>query len=304
MPEVDVLPDVPGLFEKSRAELFSASPERHDPNQRCIGIVTPGRMLMLVPAPPRGTVTSEHVAQAKRLVPSDKPLTITAVGCTQLEPLMQDKARCLPFLGQLLGLAYLGHSILVFEGHESAFEAALQGSDVLMVDSGMVPFLQKDWVDAAWRAMAAGARILVHERNGGLLKPVVRTKKPPGWRYGEPDGEASYFNCLLTTLAKRSPVGVEVIAGRPLPDLATIATDSQELEWVAELPFHYNALSAEKVIAIALKVGTWATAIGGESTGQLQAKLVVGGQLQPLSFRMRLGKDTGGVYHFHVAKSG
>src|SRR5205807_1802709 len=117
----------------------------------CVGVATPGRMVMLLPAPKPGTVSPEHVAQARQLIPSDQPLRITVVGYTQLEPLQQDKARCLPALGQLLGLAYLGHSVLVFEGHPSVFESGIRSSDVLVVDSAMGPFLQPDWADAAWR---------------------------------------------------------------------------------------------------------------------------------------------------------
>lgn len=303
MPEVDVRPNMAEFFAKVRTEVANASAAQGlAPNQHRIGIVTPGRMVLFVPAPRPGTVAAEHVALAKRLIPSDKPLNIAAIGYTQIEPLNEDQAKCLPFLGQLLGLAYVGHRIVVFEGHPSAFEPALQASDVLLIDSGMLPFLQKDWAEVAWRVMAPGSRILVHDRKTRVLRPVVRSKNAPGWRYGEPDGEASYINCLLTTLAKRTPLAIEVIAGQPVPDLATLTADPLQLAWIAELPFRYEALSAEKVIAIALKLGKWTKGSDGVTTGILQTKLAIGGQLQPVTFHMRLAKDTAGSYRLHVQK--
>ena len=39
----------------------------------------------------------------KAPLPSDKLLNITAIGFTALDPLMKDKAKCIPMLGHLLG---------------------------------------------------------------------------------------------------------------------------------------------------------------------------------------------------------
>jgi len=131
MPEVDVPPDMPGLFTKARIEIASG-------DERRVGIVTPGRMILLLPAPRPGSIPKEFVTQVSQLLPSAKPLNITFVGYTQLDVLMKDKAKCIPQLGQLLGFAYLGHNVVVFEGHPSAFEYPLRDCDVLMIDSGML----------------------------------------------------------------------------------------------------------------------------------------------------------------------
>jgi hypothetical protein len=206
MPEVDVLPDMEGLFAKARIEIASG-------DERRVGIVTPGRLIMFVPAPRPGSIPTEFVTQVSQLLPSAKPLKITFVGYTQLEALMKDKAKCIPPFGQLLGFAYLGHNVVVFEGHPSAFEFALRDCDVLMIESGMLPFLQKDWVDVALRVTRPGAKMIVQDRKTGRLQPVIKSKNAQGWRYGEPDGEASYANCLLTTLAKTDAPPPARIAG-------------------------------------------------------------------------------------------
>src|SRR5690242_5642303 len=103
MPEVDV-PVNPGVFQKARTDIASAgSKERLAPGQRCIGIMTPGRLLMIVGAPLAGTVPDQFVAQVKALLPSGNPQNITAISFTALDPLMKDKTKCIPMLGQLLG---------------------------------------------------------------------------------------------------------------------------------------------------------------------------------------------------------
>src|SRR5579864_278821 len=298
MPEVDVRPDMEGLFAKARIEIASGG-------ERRVGIVTPGRLTMLVPAPRPGSIPKEFVAQVSQLLPSAKPLNITFVGYTQLEALMQDKAKCIPQLGQLLGFAYLGHSVIVFEGHSSAFEYALRDCDVLMIDSGMLPFLQPDWVDVALRLMRPGAKILVQDRKSGRLQPVIKSKNAQGWRFGEPDGEASYANCLLTTLAKAGAAPpAHIASGAPLPGLAQFASDPAQLDWIAELPFRYDTLDADKVIGILQRVVKWTPPENGESKGVLKAQLATGGgQRQAVSFDLTLGEDAAGKQRLEVVKS-
>jgi hypothetical protein len=239
------------------------------------------------------------------LLPSAKPLNITFVGYTQLEALMKDKAKCIPQLGQLLGFAYLGHNVIVFEGHPSAFEHALRDCDVFMIDSGMLPFLQPDWLDVALRVAREGAKMIVQDRKTGRLQPVIKSKNAQGWRYGEPDGEASYANCLLTTLAKAdAPPPVRIASGSALPGLAQFARDPAQLNWIAELPFRYDTLDADKVIRILHRVAKWSPLDNGESKGVLKAQVATGGgQRQAVSFDLTLGQDAAGKQRLEVVKT-
>lgn len=68
----------------------------------------------------------------------------------------------------------------------------------------------------------------------------------------EPDNEASYANCLLTTLGKVPPVGVTLHPRVGVPDLLRFAKDDDEREWIAGLPFKYAQLDGAKVIALVL----------------------------------------------------
>lgn len=68
----------------------------------------------------------------------------------------------------------------------------------------------------------------------------------------EPDGEASYARCLLTTLAKSDIVSITLHPGRSVPLLAPLASNDDERQWTAGLPFQYEMLDAGKVIALLL----------------------------------------------------
>ena len=298
MPQVDVPADMAAVFSKARTEVAAGGPQRGlDQDQRCIGVLTPGRMVMFVPAPRPGSVSAGHVEMVRKLVPSDRPLNITAIGYTHLEALTKDLAKCIPLVSQLLGLAYIGHNVIVFEGHPTAFEEGVRGADALLVDSGMMPFLHEGWASAAFRVLRNGGRIFAQDRRTGNLMRVIASRDPKGWRYGEPDGEASYANCLLTTLAKGPGTPVQIGSGLPLPDLAGLTTDPKQLEWIGELPFKYEALDTDKVMAILLKVAG--------SSGVLKAQLATGaGQRQAVSFQLTATTGSSGRKQLQIVKSG
>ncbi len=291
LPGVDLPDDIGSVFVKARAEIANPSAQQKlDPGQRCLGIVTPGRMVMIVPAPKPGTVPAQSVEQVRQLIPSERPLNITVVSYTKLEPLMKDKAKCIPFLGELMGFAYLGHSVLVFEGHPSAFEAGVRGSDVLLIDSAMLAFLDRGWARAAFAAMNSGAKVFVKDRKTLRMTPVLASDNEQGWRYGEPDGEASYTNCLLTALARAaSAISVRIAAGEPVPDLAPFAANERGRQWAAELPFRYSRLDAAKVIAILQKIVKFPEPQQGVSRALLKTQLALpGGQRQAVAFELTL----------------
>jgi hypothetical protein len=287
------------LFRTARAQLESGSPlsEGAAKGQRAVAIVTPGRLIMFQPCPAPGSMRGQHVEDAKKLMPPDPPLNISAVSYTLLEAFMKDetKTKCIPFLGFLTGFAYIGHNVVVFEGHPTAFESGVRDSDVLIIDSGMLPFIQEDWFEAARRVMRPGARVFVHKRATFTLLPVAPSSKAPGWRYSEPDGERSYANCLLTTLAKGTSPSARVTSGRPVPDLAALTTNPDELDWIAGLPFKYERLDADEVIEIISGIAKWRRSFF-KKTGVLNAGLAIEGRkgLVAVSFTLTLTKDADG----------
>jgi hypothetical protein len=48
---------------------------------------------------------------------------IAAIAYTELSGLRSDISKTIPFFGILLGFAYIGHAVWIFEGHGSALVA-------------------------------------------------------------------------------------------------------------------------------------------------------------------------------------
>ncbi len=299
MPGVDVLSDMPAFFADLRRKLRREKDERH------VAIVTPGRMTTFVPVPARNKEADQDLEQIEQMLPSDRRLDISVISYTKLEALTQDetKTQCIPFLDHLVGFAYAGHCVIVFEGHRSALPAGVLRTDVLLVDSGMIPFLQEDWVEVSLEAMRSGARILGHDRERYRLLPIGRSRKAPGWQYSAPDGEASYANCLLTTLAKASGSPAKLVSGSALPDLAPLTRDPDELDWIYGLPFALDKLNADEVIEIIQGLAGWSKLSFFKTQGVLDAQLALkGDRLQAVSFDVVSSKEADGRKAITITK--
>jgi hypothetical protein len=304
MPGVVVPPDLDALFRTAREQLRveELNPKTGTKGQRVVAIVTPERQITFELSPPRGSLPDVAVKQMSLLLPPEPPLDISVVSYTLTEALAQDETRteCIPFLGHLAGFGYLGHSVVVFEGHPTAFESGVRDTDLLIVDSGMLPFIQSDWGAVAFRVMRPGAQVFVHSRESFCMLPVARSGKPQGWQYSEHDGEASYTNCLLTTLAKAGGAA-HVTPGRPLPDLAGIATDPDELDWIAGLPFKYDKLNADLVIELLKRVAGWGWVHNTVTKSKsFHTRLIVGEESRFVNFTLSLSKDEAGRKRFTV----
>jgi hypothetical protein len=162
---------------------------------------------------------------------------------------VQETAKAIPFLGLLVGLGYAGHKVWTFSGASFLLKMGLAESDALLVDSTMLPSLPEGWMQTAQRAMRKDSRIYLHDRESSKLRRIVPSMSEPGWRDCEPEGERSYANCLLTTLANGPSASVVLASGSAVPDLAGLTQDPEELDWIAGLPFRYDRLDAVAVIA-------------------------------------------------------
>jgi hypothetical protein len=295
MPEVKVLPDMDAFFIDLKRTLVREKAERH------LFIVTPDRTTIKISIPPPSRESDKAMADDSKMLRSDRPLDISVISYTKLEALMKDqeRTRCIPFLGYLIAFAYAGHRVLAFEGHPSAFESGVRKCDVLFVDSAMIPFLQQDWTATAFRVMRPGSRIFVHDRQTYTLSNIGPSRKPPGWQYTEPDGEASYVNCLLTTLTKGPFPSVKIVSGRALPHLENLAEDPDELDWIYGLPFQYDQLDSEQVARFIIGLSKRETLTQGVLNAQL---LLSGGQPRPVSFKIVVSREADGKGALTITK--
>ena len=172
MPEVELGGDPAEVFRSARLAAAGASQLPGTAPGRHVVIVTPGRILLLHPCPPPGSMPEDKVAGIRKMTRSDSSRNIVSIAFTDLAPLQADLPRTIPFIGILIGFAYVGHSVWVFEGHASALAQGCREADVLIVDGAMVPFLRPDWL-----AVASGAMrhrdIYIHDRASFSIRPAA-----------------------------------------------------------------------------------------------------------------------------------
>ena len=115
----------------------------------------------------------EQVAGMERMIPTAVKRNIAVLAFTEIGGLADAASMnaAIPFFGLLLGIAYIGHAVWIFEGHPTALAAGCRNADALIVDSGMIPFLQPDWAEVASRAMR-NKGIYLHDRATFSLRPV------------------------------------------------------------------------------------------------------------------------------------
>jgi hypothetical protein len=319
MPGVDLLSDMDAFFMQTRKLLEAKNineyvqnaglslldhphkVSKEDPEGlRYVAVITPGRIIGLAPGFHLNAISEKELASLKSLLPSETPLQITAVSYTKLEVFEKDRTwtKCIPFFGYLLAFASLGHNVVVFEGHPSALESGVRNSDVLIIDSGMLPFMAEDWADIVFQAMKPNPKVFIHQRKTYSLLPVIKKNSPPGWRYSEPDGEASYTNMLLTAMSKPGDKTqtANIISGQPLPNPKEFTTDKDQLEYISTLPFRYEKLNADMVIKI-----LWGHSKPANLRDLFQSTRTLKGQfadsdhkLRDLSFQLKLSKTSDG----------
>jgi hypothetical protein len=211
MPEVDAIPEqqeaafrgarrmsadgvwsVPGTmvqWHDSIAEAAREEEKRRIGAAPVVALVTPGRMILPIPCPPRGSLGPVLIAGVRLIVPEKEPQAITVIAFNDvlradLPDGPKDQAITpelvnflIPFLGYLLGMASTGHSVVVFEGHSSTLALACRDADLLIVDDVILPHLQRDWVSLASGAMRK-PRILVFGRDGRIIPVDLDNARP------------------------------------------------------------------------------------------------------------------------------
>ena len=110
------------------------------------------------------------------LAPENEALTglsITAINCTlgvqRLGRSFRHLLPLVPNLSYLVGAACLGNTVVAFEGHPDAFAIGCEQADMLIVDDGMLPFLQADWAAVALKTLRQ-PRIILFGRDGRLSR--------------------------------------------------------------------------------------------------------------------------------------
>jgi hypothetical protein len=311
MPGVELFSDMDALFEEARRFAATGEPPARagEPppaaaaalekmkGKRSVVILTPGRLMLTVPTPEPENVTEEMRKGVSKLLPPDSPRIITAVSYTYHKALGENMSKAIPFLGFLVGFALIGHTVVVFEGHPSAFESGVRGSDVLLADSAMLPFMQADWKETAFRVMSPDAKVLVHDRPSYGLVQHFRPGAAQTPLVLSPEQQVEqYAGSLIRLLLVGTRTSVELISGERLPHLLEFATTDEQRAAIASLPLRYEELDADRVIDAILRAAGWGPFSIFKTTGtmKLQMKSTDG---RPLGFGacgVKLSKLAGG----------
>jgi hypothetical protein len=297
---VELFEDMDEFFQHAR-EIASGEKDDEETRawkkfegQRSVAIVTPGRLIMLDPCPEPNSMPEEKVAPMRQLMPPDPPLKITAICYTFVEALTTDIDKAIPFRGFLNAWSYLGHSVLVFEGHPSAFERGVRDCDIILADSAMVQFVPLNWLDVARRVMKPNGKILIHNRPSYSLIEVLKPKA------ASPNeiAEERYVEFLLRLLMQASRSSIEITSGSTVPDVTELMTNPTDREWLSKtlsFSFEREKLSADSVIDRLLKSGGWSWASPFKKTGTLKLPLTMSdGSTRDIRFGLTLKKDSAG----------
>src|SRR5207237_8008134 len=97
---------------------------------------------------------------------------ITVIAFTYRQAIRRDIRRAIPFLDQILHLGYLGHQVVICEGHPSALVAACQDTDLVLIDEAMAPHLPSNLPELL-RPVMRTLRIVGITRDGELIEICV-----------------------------------------------------------------------------------------------------------------------------------
>jgi hypothetical protein len=175
MDEIDYTPHMPDVGETLPEETLDYARQiASDSAKRHLVMITPGRAVTTSShLPPPGSMNHDFAAWLKKLVPLRPPANVVAIGMTDQKAFRANPDQAIPFMNILEGLVQLGHAVILFEGHPSAFTEVVRGVDALIVDAEMAPFLQKDWLQTAIKVMK-GRVILEMLRQGTKVTGIRR----------------------------------------------------------------------------------------------------------------------------------
>ena len=174
------------VVELPGPEHFFAKVRRRSAAHRGVSLVRPDRTLFALPAPPPGAISARMLAGVKAVIPSEEPRNIAAIAppgtlaaAAGNSPTLPDLGRQVPFFGLLIGLAYTGHAVWIFEASALLFPAGCEDADVLLVDSDAIVALPPDWLEDAGGLMR-NANILIYDRTRQKLGAARTAGVIPG----------------------------------------------------------------------------------------------------------------------------
>ena len=167
-------------------EVFFSKVRKQAAAGKGISLVRQPQQHFILPSPPEGAIKPQMIEAVKSVIPSDEPRNIAAVaapgalaGNPGKPPLLPEVGRQVPFFGLLIGLAYMGHAVWIFEATPQNMNAGCEEADVLIVDSNAIAALPDGWLEDASRVMR-NPNILIYDRSRQRIGAIRTAGEVPG----------------------------------------------------------------------------------------------------------------------------
>ena len=167
-------------------EAFFAKVRKRAGESRGVSLIRPDRTHYILPSPPEGAISPQMIDGVKAVIPSDRPRNVAAIVARGAltnnpaeKPSLPEVAKRVPFMGLMVGLAFTGHAVWMYEASEEWTTAGAEEADVLIVDSDAIPALPPGWaVDAA--LVMRNPNLLVYDRSRHRVGAIRTAGEVPG----------------------------------------------------------------------------------------------------------------------------
>lgn len=133
-------------LQNLQIEILETIQKAKDQDIHRLAIVLNDRQVVYRDCPPKGVLPLNLVEMCSSLLPPDFSCKVVVV-CNTDALKTHHPSEAVPFFSILIGLAYIGHKVILFEGDMNAIKVLCKDADVCIVDGAMVELLEKDACD-------------------------------------------------------------------------------------------------------------------------------------------------------------
>jgi tetratricopeptide (TPR) repeat protein len=183
MPNVKVFSgtDLANMFQQARnlarGKSPTGTPQSEADGQKYLTLILPDRNMRRISTARPNAMARTAVEGILNILPLPSKYVVGIALNDKLTTAAPEQLiKAIPFFGFLAGMAYVGHTVVIFEGHPTAFEEGVRGADQLLVDREMIPFLNPHWVEIAFSVMRT-PRIDVYNRGDGKVERIEPSER-------------------------------------------------------------------------------------------------------------------------------
>lgn len=137
-----------------------------------VAILNKDRSSYFFPCPPKGSISKELEDMAKSLLSPSEPCKVIIIGNTEpFSNLKTHPSNAIPFFSLLIGLSYIGHTVIVFEGNKDTMEVFCKDADICIVDDAIAKLMESDWKDTI-KSLVKNEEVYIYDRKTCNLNEI------------------------------------------------------------------------------------------------------------------------------------